>query len=288
MKQFGVTLSKETMFYSPLRYPGGKGRLSSFIEKIFEKNQLLDGCYVEPYAGGSAIALSLLCRGYVSQVIINDIDLSIYAFWYAAIYETENLCKLIADTHVDVENWKRCKEIQKKQSQHTLLELGFSTFFLNRTNRSGIMNGGIIGGLKQSGYYKIDARFNKKDLINRIKKISRHRQKIVLYNMDALQLLNSVNRSLPNKTLIYLDPPYYLKGRALYKNYYSYEDHVAVFNVITKINRHKWIVSYDNVDTIRDLYKKYRYISYSLTYSAAKHFRGSEVMFFCDELIVEE
>lgn len=276
------------MYYSPLRYPGGKGRVSSFIEKVFEKNLLLDGCYVEPYAGGSAIALSLLFKEYASRVIINDIDRSIYAFWYAVINKTENLCRLIADTHVNLKNWKRCREVQKKKSQHTLLELGFSTFFLNRTNRSGIMNGGIIGGLKQLGPYKIDARFNKKDLINRIQKIALYRQKIDLYNVDALQLLNKVSQSLPSKTLIYLDPPYYLKGRALYTNYYSHEDHVAVSNMIRNLGKHKWIVSYDNVDPIRDLYKEYRYISYSLAYSAAKHFRGSEVMFFCDGLSIPE
>ncbi len=160
------------IYYSPLRYPGGKGRLSAYFKQIYKANSLCGGAYVEPYAGGAAVALSLLIDGYASKVIINDIDLSIYSFWHSVINKTEELCRLIRDTQVDVKTWERQRRIHKERGQHNLLELGFSTFFLNRSNRSGILDAGIIGGKSQSGKWKIDARFNKNELIKRIQRIS--------------------------------------------------------------------------------------------------------------------
>jgi len=175
--------------YSPLRYPGGKGRLAGYFKKIYEANSLLGGVYVEPYAGGASVALSLLIDGYASKVIINDIDSSIYAFWYSVINRTEELCQLINDTPVNVKTWDLQRRIQKEQEQHDLLELGFSTFFLNRTNRSGILSAGIIGGKSQLGKWQIDARFNKKELISRIQCISQYGGKIELYHLDAIRLV---------------------------------------------------------------------------------------------------
>ena len=145
---------------SPLRYPGGKSKISNFFKQFVKDNGLLDGVYVEPYAGGASVALSLLFDEYVSKIIINDKDRSIYAFWHSVLYDTENLCRLIAETPVTMENWKKLRELQKvdKKDQASLLDLGFSTFFMNRTNRSGIIKAGVIGGYAQTGNYKMDAR----------------------------------------------------------------------------------------------------------------------------------
>lgn len=67
-------------YCSPLRYPGGKGKVADYFKQIFRDNSLYDGVYVEPYAGGASVALSLLFNEYVSKIIINDIDRSIFAF----------------------------------------------------------------------------------------------------------------------------------------------------------------------------------------------------------------
>ena len=88
-------------FYSPLRYPGGKGKLTDFFHAIIEENNLSDGYYVEPYAGGASVALSLLFNEYVSKIIINDFDRSIYAFWFSVLNETRKLCELILKTKVN-------------------------------------------------------------------------------------------------------------------------------------------------------------------------------------------
>ena len=238
------------IYYSPLRYPGGKGRLSGYFKQIYGANSLCGGVYVEPYAGGAAIALSLLIDGYASKVIINDIDPSIYAFWYSVINRTDELCQLINDTPVDVKTWEFHRKIQKERDQHDLLELGFSTFFLNRSNRSGILDAGIIGGKSQSGRWKIDARFNKNELIRRIQRISQYRDKIELHNLDAMKLIEQIIDELPEKTFVYFDPPYYMKGKALYLNFYRENDHILVANRISKISLQKWVVTYDHIGFI--------------------------------------
>lgn len=274
--------------YSPLRYPGGKGKLSDYFKQIYEANSLCGGEYVEPYAGGASVALSLLIDGYVSKVIINDIDLAIYAFWYSTINRTEDLCRLIRDTPVDVKTWEFQRKIQKERDKHDLLELGFSTFFLNRTNRSGILDAGIIGGKSQSGRWRIDARFNKNELISRIQRISQYKDKIELHNLDAMKLIEQIIDELPEKTFVYFDPPYYMKGKALYLNFYGKDDHTSVANRIGRISLQKWVVTYDRIGFIEALYSQYRQIKYTLNYSASKAYRGEELMIFSNNLKIPE
>lgn len=274
------------MFYSPLRYPGGKGKLADFVKVIFQRNNLLEGHYVEPYAGGASIALSLLFSGYASKIIINDFDKSIFSFWHSVINENDSLCKLINDSSINIHVWREQKEIQKHKEDVSLLQLGFSTFFLNRTNRSGILSAGVIGGKDQLGSYKMDARFNKKDLIGRIQKIGNLSDKILLYNLDAIELIRTISSELPEKTLIYFDPPYYVKGKELYANHYKYDDHLLVSQMVNGITEHKWLVSYDNEKEIRDMYKKNRKFTYSLSYSAVNSTSGSEVMIYHKDLII--
>lgn len=263
---------------SPLRYPGGKTRLASFIKQIIIDNDLLGGDYVEVYAGGAGIAWSLLFDGYVAKVHINDLNKSIWAFWHSVLNDTDNLCRLIRDTPVTIETWNAQKHIQRNPSGKSNLELGFSTFFLNRTNRSGIILGGAIGGKKQDGAYKLDARYKKDDLIKRIEEIAKYKKKILLYRKNALDFIQSHIPKLPLKSLIYLDPPYYCKGAYLYENHYNHTDHVAIANAVRGIKQ-KWVMSYDNTPEIQTMYSLYKKIIYELSYSAANRYKGSEVVF---------
>lgn len=273
-------------FNTPLRYPGGKGKLTDFIKLTFETNELLDGHYVEPYAGGAGIAFNLLLHGYVSCIHLNDLNQSVYSFWHSAINAPEELCKLISDTPVTMDEWYRQKAIQKSPANHSQLELGFSTFFLNRTNRSGIIWGGVIGGKNQDGEWKLNARFNKPDLIKRIKNIALYRSRIHLYNLDAAELIASVLPLLPQKTLIYLDPPYYVKGQGLYENHYQHADHLEIAQLVKSRIHHPWIVSYDHAPEIVSMYKGCPTIEYGINYSAQDRYKGAEVMFFSEELVI--
>lgn len=272
---------------SPLRYPGGKSALANYIKLLAQENDLLDGVYVEPFAGGAGVALSLLYNEYMSRIVINDLNSSIHAFWYSVLNHTQELCDLIEETDVTVDEWQNQKLIQENENA-SMLELGFSTFFLNRTNRSGIINGGIIGGFEQQGEWKIDARFNKKDLIGRIQKIARYRDRISLYNYDASRLIEEVVPNLPERTFIYLDPPYYKKGQGLYQNHFVHEDHEALANLMKNNRNEWWLITYDNIEPIREMYEEMRHITYSLNYSAANRYAGSEIMIYSDRMIIPE
>lgn len=274
----------DTLQYStPLRYPGGKGKLSKYIKFLLLHNDLLDIHYVEPYAGGAGVALSLLFHEYASRIYINDIDRAIYAFWHSVLHDTEDLCRLITDTAVTLEEWRNQRQIQARSQDTSLLELGFSTFFMNRTNHSGIITGGVIGGQEQLGEWKLDARYNKRDLIKRIQKVARYRNRINISNQDAEHFIRDIIVRLPINTLIYLDPPYYNKGQELYKTFYQPRNHADIANLVRIIPQY-WIVSYDDVPEIVQLYREYNRIIYSLNYSAAERYQGSETMFFCERL----
>lgn len=276
------------MFYSPLRYPGGKNKLSNFIAKICIDNQITEH-YIEPYAGGASVALFLLFESIVKKITINDRDRSVYAFWYSVLNYPKELSKLIEDTNICIENWKKQREIQKNKKKANLLELGFSTLFLNRTNFSGIISGGVIGGLEQKGKFKMDCRFNKKELVSRIFRISEKSKDIRLYNKDALKLVCEFKRgNNPENTIFYFDPPYYVKGSSLYMHYYNENDHKLVSFKIRNIKEFYWIVSYDNVPEIERLYYGFRKKEYSFYHTAQKSKKGNEILFFCDKLNIPE
>ena len=275
------------MFYSPLRYPGGKNKLAKFIAKICVDNQI-NGHYVEPYAGGASVALYLLLENKVVEITINDFDRSVYAFWHSVIKNTKKLCDLIENTEITLENWEKAKEIQRNKKKAKLLDLGFSTFFLNRTNISGILNAGLIGGKSQNGKYKMDCRFNKKELIKKIKVIAKQKKRIHLYNLDALELIKKIQADHQElQTIFYFDPPYYLKGQSLYINYYKHEDHEEVSEAIKQIKNIHWIVSYDNTAEIKKIYKwvsKNKQREYSLIHTALFAREGKEILFFSKNL----
>lgn len=275
-------------FNTPLRYPGGKGKLTDFIKLVFEENELLDGHYVEPYAGGAGIALTLLLHSYASCIHLNDLNPAVFAFWHSVLHEPDELCKLIRDVPVNMEEWHRQKSVFNEPLEHSKLELGFATFFLNRTNRSGIIWGGVIGGKNQTGQWKLDARFNKTDLIQRIEKIALYRSRIRIYNLDAADLIQDILPALPEKSLVYLDPPYYVKGQGLYQNHYAHEDHVKIAKLVQAKIKLPWIVSYDHAPEIIEMYKKCRGITYGISYSAQDRYKGAEAMFFSKKIVIPD
>lgn len=277
------------MTYSPLRYPGGKNKLAPFIAKICADNSI-NGHYIEPYSGGAAVALFLLFEGFVKHITINDNDRSIYAFWHSVLNNTNELCEMIQDTPVTIEEWVKQREVQKSKSCCGLVELGFSTFFLNRTNRSGIIKGGVIGGYNQNGKYKLDCRYNKSDLIKRINRIADYKENISIYNEDALALLDMelTPNSSPHNTLIYFDPPYFIEGHSLYMNYYKKNDHQIVSERIKSLNEVNWIVSYDDADEIRTLYSGCQKLEYSTNHSASSSKMGKELVFLSPTIVIDK
>ncbi len=272
--------------YSPLRYPGGKAKLYTLVKTIMEENNLIGGTYVEPFAGGAGLALKLLINNDVKRIIINDLDIAIYSIWYSILNLTKDFCDLIENTEVSVEEWKKQKNIYSKGLSGNTLQYGFAAFFLNRTNVSGVIKGGMIGGNCQSGSYKIDARFNKSDLINRIKLISKYKNSIILYNMDANELINGNFLKYYHKVFINFDPPYVKKGLQLYKNSFSEQDHRLLSYNISRCKK-KWIVTYDICPLVKELYDDFSHDIININYSVNTPKKAQEYIFFSKNLKVK-
>lgn len=273
---------------SPLRYPGGKSKIyvkvKNIIDAVLDKENRI---YVEPYAGGAGLALKLLFKGDVEQIVLNDLDYHIYCFWKVCLNETKAICDMIKSIEVNLQEWERQKSIYLNVIGHTELEIGFSTFFLNRCNVSGIINGGPIGGNEQTGKYKIDARFNKENLVKKIQKVAEHRDKIKIYNMDAIDFLNIiVPRYTQYNVFLNIDPPYVKKGPMLYKNSYTYKDHEYIAEHVKKLQTY-WIITYDACDFIKNLYMDFAMEELELNYSAGKSKNGKEYIIYSKRIKIK-
>lgn len=273
------------MNYSPLRYPGGKTKLASLIYLIMQNTGSNCRTYIEPFAGGAGVALSLLLENKVDKIVINDYDKAIYSFWRAVKEDTASLLELVAGAQLSIEEWRRQKEIYTYHNKKYSIELGFAAFYLNRTNRSGVLNGGPIGGFSQDGNYLMDARYNRTELIKRIEKIAERKKDISVYNKEVRSFISNIMPKHQRQAFIYFDPPYYKKGHELYKNFFKPNDHEDIASSITQNVQCDWIVTYDDVPQIEILYQQYPTRKMVLRYSVASTSpSGSEIIVFKDVL----
>lgn len=277
--------------YSPLRYPGGKAAIAGFFVRMLDQYAISSkGTYCEPFAGGAGVALTLLLTSRVSNIVINDYDKSIVAFWLSVINETEALIDMIERTNISIKEWDRQRSIYKTADNLNLsckqdcLLLGFAVFYLNRCNRAGILpKAGPIGGRSQRGKYKIDARFIKERLITRIQNIARFKDNIQITHLDAIEFLQQIPKitSTPNDTFLYLDPPYYHKGEKLYLNAYKHEDHLKLARFINDFSFCPWIMTYDDCPEVRDIYGSFSDViieQLPINYSMQKVRKTSEIL----------
>ncbi|WP_231503652.1 DNA adenine methylase [Paenibacillus sp. 1-18] len=268
---------------SPLRYPGGKGQMYDYVVELMYRNDLIGSNYIEPFAGGAGVALKLLKDGYVANVSINDYDRSIYAFWYSILNWTEDFIRRIEETEVSINEWHIQKNVQINKEDAELFDLGFSTFFLNRTNRSGILKAGPIGGLNQQGKYKIDCRYNKERLVQFIRQINQYRNNIEISNVDANEFIRNTNKE---ESFWFIDPPYYHKGKDLYINFFTHEDHQTLSETIDiYLERIPFIITYDICDSIFEFYKHINCEVLSLNYSVQTKKKSGEYMFYKNVLV---
>lgn len=274
--------------FSPLRYPGGKTSIHQVVFEILKSNSLQQQAYVEPFAGGGGLALSLLFSGCVSEIHLNDVDPSIWSFWHSAIFETEEFTDRILNAEISIDTWRLQREIYLSGDVSRPVELGFAAFFLNRTNRSGIIKGaGVIGGLRQNGNYKIDCRFNREELAHRVQRIARYKKQIHVYREDAVQFLSTADFKVGTKAFFCIDPPYYNKGSSLYTNFYRPHDHANLSQAISELRR-PWIVTYDDTPQIRELYASFDLYHVDVNYSAHGKRVASELLIPSEGLVVPQ
>lgn len=263
---------------SPLRYPGGKGNMFEAMKAILAANDLTHRTYAEPFAGGAGLALALLFNGSVREIHLNDLDASIWSFWDSVLNRTDEFVELIMTSELTIDEWRRKRDIYRTGNADDPLQLGFAAFYLNRTNRSGIISqGGVIGGLKQTGNYLMDCRFNRKELSERVKRVSAYRDEIQLYRMDAIDFLKQADSILPIKTLLCVDPPYFNKGSQLYTSFYRPNDHSELAKSIQSLTL-PWVVTYDNTDEIKRLYSGSHIHTFDVRYSVQTKRLGNELL----------
>lgn len=264
---------------TPLRYPGGKTKLYKYVLNLITLNNMIGCTYVEPFAGGAGLAIKLLLGGIVKNIVLNDIDFAIYSIWDLILNHTDVLCDFIANVPLNVNEWQKQKVIYNNQTKYTQIEVGLAAFYLNRTNISGVLTGGVIGGLSQNGKYKIDARFNREKLIKKVVNIAKHKESIHLYNWNAVEFVLNI---LPNyeQCFVYFDPPYVNKAPRLYRDSFTLDDHKYLAEVISAC-QFKWIVTYDECNFIKTLYKDFEYEIISIPYSAGQTKKvGNEMVIF--------
>lgn len=261
---------------SPLRYPGGKASLAGLFSDIIADIGIQSCRYVEPYAGGAGAGIALLRNGLIDELVINDIDPAVNAFWQSITKFNQQFIESIHTTPLTVNEWKRQRAIYKSPETTDSFNLGFAFFYLNRTNRSGILNAGVIGGQKQTGTYKIDARFNREALAERIQSIGNLSQRIKVSSDDGRTTIREYSTD-PN-SFIYIDPPYVQAGSQLYLNSFTRRDHISLAKIIQEISSAHWLLTYDDSKFIRELYDDEFQCDLHLNYSARHPGRATEVL----------
>lgn len=283
-----VAVNQDARLESPLRYPGGKASLSPILQSIIEKNKL-DGCaYYEPYVGGGGAALSLLGNRIVSELFLNDADRRIYCFWQSILNETDRFIDRVQKVSLTIPEWRKQKAICTSPRGHSRFDIGFATFYLNRCNRSGVLDrAGPIGGYDQTGDWKIDVRFPRESLGRRIQRIGGLRDRIHISNQDAIRFLA---HKIPlgkrrGEVFVYLDPPYLGNGKRLYLNYYTEADHVSLARYLKTQKTLRWLMSYDDSAVIRRLYVDFAIRISPITYSLQVKRRSHELIVYSDNLV---
>lgn len=261
---------------SPLRYPGGKTQLAPFVLELARANGVMRGVYAEPFAGGAGIAWRLLLNGDMTEVWLNDIDPAISAFWHAVVHEPAPLCEKILKTPISIAEWERQRSILFDNGADTQAR-AFATLFLNRTNRSGILKGGVIGGKGQSGQYKLDCRFNRDELVRKILRIHAYREVIHLSQLDAEKCLQQWSKRLPQRALLNIDPPYFAQGKDLYMSFYEAADHARLAKLVRGL-KCPWMLTYDDAPEIERLYDGLPTYRKGLRYYAQVKRKASELL----------
>jgi len=262
---------------SPLRYPGGKASMADLLRKIRKLNNLGNRSVAEPFAGGAGASLTLLFEEEAPAVYINDLDPAIRDFWWAVTKRCDELVQLISRTRVSVREWQRQRDVFRSTCRISRVNRGFAAFYLNRCNRSGVIfNGGPIGGIEQNGEWKIDARFNKEDLIARCRKIADFGDRVVVSGVDGIDFLESLDKE---KVFFFIDPPYFEKGQSLYLNDADHDYHKRLAQKLRRMKHCAWVLTYDNCVEIDTLYRGWANVRpFSLRYSASERRKGSEIL----------
>jgi DNA adenine methylase len=269
---------------TPFRYPGGKAFMfPAIVEHLESKEMSQVKNYAEPYCGGAGAAIRLLSQDRVERIFLNDFDWRVYAAWKSMLDESSRFLNFIEKVPINISTWYKMRDIVEgaSSSESDPFQVGTATFYLNRTNRSGIIVGaGPIGGYDQIGNWKIDARFPRQGLANRISWLAQNRHRIALSNRDGLSFLKEMAPNHGCDTFYFIDPPYVKAGSRLYMNSMTESIHRSLAKYLVKERsdiRH-WMVTYDDDPLIRHSYADASIDILSVKYSLQKKRMAGELL----------
>ena len=231
---------------SPLRYPGGKGKMLKQLEPLFPDRA---DTMIEPFAGGASASLAMLFAGRADRIILNDLDPGVYAFWNAVLESTNELLDAVKGINGTREEFLKAKEILSVPDGHAEVELAAAFLLANQLAFSGITKAGIAGDYQR--------RWNYKKVADRIQKIAAYKDRITVMNKDALEVIEEYYWDKNN--FLFVDPPYILQGKRLYREWYEADDHMKLADLIRDLTLSypgcaKIIVTYDACKETEELY----------------------------------
>ena len=241
---------------TPLRYPGGKTWLFEYVKEFLHFHELESKIVVEPYAGSASISVGLLRGNLMKEAYIGEKDPIIVSFWNAVLTRNDELVEYISTLEVTMETWFALKKYLSPTSttNYDIVEVAGAFLFYNRTNYSGIIKGGPLGGKKQLSPYKLDCRFNKERIIERIRGLKGLYGRLHIVESDGLVFMQEMSSKFPEDSFFYVDPPYYGAGKDLYRFYFTDMEHESLSDFLTNLDP-PWLLSYDNAEFIRNLYQ---------------------------------
>jgi len=257
---------------SPLRYPGGKTRACKTLDTILKNNfdiKKFDNI-ISPFFGGGSFEFYIQ-NNYQLNIIANDKFTPLYNFWATCKTDKSNLCKRLVKQLNIIDKDKFIEYRKKIMKEKNTLEQSVMYFIINRCSFSGAT---LSGGFSDEASKK---RFTKSSIRN-IKKLDLTH--FVIHNLDFEEFLNNNKDTKDVKNIIFLDPPYYLeKASKLYGNngdMHDTFDHEKLYKCISK--KKNWLMTYNNCDYIKKLYKKYTIIETNWSYGMNKSKKSSEIV----------
>lgn len=265
---------------SPLRYPGSKQSLVKYAERFLRANKLVGREWIEPCAGGASIALSLISRGLVPRATIVEKDPLIHAFWKCLKTDGAILCELARKLSITVQTWQEFQKYREPEAVDRFppMELALAGLFFNRVNYSGIIGAKPIGGMSQSSDYKIDCRFTKSTVIDRMVDAARLMDRIAVVGGDGLSYLRRSHARLSRRgSVVYVDPPYFVQGKKLYRYHFVERDHVRLARFLNEA-KFPWLVSYDNDPFVVSLFSSHNIRPICLRYTVREARKADELL----------
>lgn len=266
------------------RYPGGKSKLAKIIvsklSDIASSNNLVE--YREPFFGGGSIGINFIQSNQPKSIWINDKDIGIACLWTAVIKDCAKFKEYVMGFKPTVAAFYKfkndllnLKEIPK--DRNSVIEIGFMKFAIHQISYSGLgtKSGGPLGGADQKSQYKVDCRWSPNYVCKKIDKMFNLLSKFNI-NQNACTNLDfeSLIQDKSVQSLLYLDPPYYIKGNDLYQKGFSLDDHQRLADLLRN-TPHKWLLSYDDCEEIRNIYSWAKIdsidVNYTITATKDKH-----------------